>query len=150
MGQDRSHALTPRDPSEFLAEAFRLLLEAHKVDLPGKDAAFAGVQDPCHHQGLADLQACGVDVIADKASWADLARTNLPVLALGSHSYLLILDVRETSAKVRYPFLFDLWLMRDCLEERWKGDIVRVAIGANDLPFSGPASAPAKLSCGHG
>jgi len=151
MGQDRSDALTPRDPSEFYAEGIRLLLAAHKVDLPGKYVpAIAGAQSSCRQQTLADLKKQGVKVVADRASWADLTGANLPVLALAAQSSFLILDVRETSAKVRYPFLFDLWLMRDWLEERWKGDIIRVAMPANDSQTPGVPSAPGELSCEHG
>lgn len=58
--------------------------------------------------------------------WDDLASFALPVLALGDQEVFLITCVIGNVARVHYPLLGELMLLRPWVEERWSGEIAFV------------------------
>jgi hypothetical protein len=109
---------------DHVARGLKLLLEAHgRTDADGfLDCAAA----------LAELQAAVAQLAVRivSAAWDELSSFELPVLALGDSEAFLITGISGNVARVQYPLLGELTLLRPWVEERWSGEIA----------FLGPAA----------
>jgi hypothetical protein len=102
-----------------VARGFQLLLAVHDQG-PGEISP-----DIFAHISSADLAAqfaIGTATIA----WDDLTSFALPILALGNQEVFLITCVIGNVARVHYPLLGELMLLRPWVEERWSGNIAFV------------------------
>jgi hypothetical protein len=102
---------------EDVARALNLLLAAH-----GQDQVESWQNGATAAADLLDV-AAGLAIGLARASWDELASFMLPVVAFGEREAFLITDVTGNVARVSYPRLGEVILLRDWLEERWAGDI---------------------------
>jgi hypothetical protein len=74
---------------------------------------------------MAELQASVAQLAISivSATWDELASFALPVLALGDSEAFLITGISGNVARVQYPSLGELTLLRAWVEERWSGEV---------------------------
>jgi len=112
----RSSMPASRLRGAHVARGFELLLAAH-----GEEAIEIS-PDILADTSQTDLAArFSIGVAA--ANWDDLASFSLPILALGDQEAFLITCLIGNVARVHYPLLGELMLLRPWVEERWSGDI---------------------------
>src|SRR4051812_18604520 len=99
---------------EDVAGALNLLLAAH-----GQEQVDSWQNSAVDLLDAAAQLAIGLT----RASWDELASFTLPVVALGEPEAFLITSITGNVARVSYPRLGELVLLRDWIEERWSGDI---------------------------
>ncbi|HEU4968963.1 hypothetical protein, partial [Sphingomonas sp.] len=102
---------------DHVARGLKLLLEAHgRSDTDGFLDGFAA---------LAELQLAATQLAVSfvTAAWDELSSFELPVLALGETEAFLITGISGNVARVQYPSLGELTLLRAWVEERWSGEV---------------------------
>jgi hypothetical protein len=102
-----------------VARGLQLLLAAHR-QMPGDN-----LPDIPADISEADL-AAQFAIATAKVDWDDLRSLALPILALGDQEVFLITCLIGNVARVHYPLLGELMLLRPWVEERWSGDIAFV------------------------
>lgn len=102
---------------EIAMRGLKLMLAAHGREDP------AGLLDGARAIAEFDLLSAAFGIGVARATWEDLSSFALPVLAFGEEEIFLITCIIGEVARVYYPLLGELTLLRPWVEERWSGDI---------------------------